>query len=59
MAYMTDLKGVVPMHERRNLETGVSIEGPAIVTESGATSWIKPGWRACADEWGNLRLERV
>ena len=58
LLYMADLKGVVPVHERRNLETGVAIEGPAIVTESGATSWIKPGWRACADEWGNLRLKK-
>ncbi len=58
MVYMMDIKGVVPMHERRNLVTGVSIKGPAIVTETGATSWIKPGWRACADAWGNLRLER-
>ena len=59
MVYMMDLKGVVPIHKRRNLQIGVCIKGPVIVTESGATSWIKPGWSAYADEWGNLRLERV
>ena len=32
--------------------------GPAIITEATSTVWIGPGWRAKADEGGNLHLQR-
>ena len=56
MTYMADFKGMVPVHERQKLVQGVALQGPAIITETGATSWIAPGWSASLDQWGNLKL---
>jgi len=56
--YMTDLKRPVPLLERESLAPGFRIDGPAIVTEKAATSWIGPGWSLEVDDWGNLRLQR-
>jgi len=39
------------------LPPGVSLEGPLLLMESAATSWIKPGWVVRVDEWGNLLLQ--
>ena len=44
--------------ERRELEPAQPIVGPAIITEATSTVWIGPGWRAKADEGGNLHLQR-
>ena len=56
--YMADLKGTVPVFERRTLPAGFTAPGPAIVAEKAATSWIAPGWRMQLDEWGNLGLKK-
>ena len=56
--YMADLKGMVPVHERQKLVQGVALQGPAIITETAATSWIAPGWSASLDQWGNLKLSQ-
>ncbi|NIP18500.1 MAG: hydantoinase/oxoprolinase family protein, partial [Xanthomonadales bacterium] len=53
MVYMADLKHTVPVLDRSRLSPGATLEGPAIVTEKAATSWIAPGWFMRADEWGN------
>jgi N-methylhydantoinase A len=58
MAYMADLKKTVPVLDRETLGPGHVMQGPAIVTEKVATSWIAPGWRMGVDKWGNLRLKR-
>jgi len=59
MIYMPELARDVPMYHRGALQTGESIPGPALVTESASTAWIKPGWVAEADEWGNLFLRAI
>ena len=41
---------------RENLKAGQQVDGPAIVTEYSATTWLPPEWRAEVDEWGNLIL---
>ena len=55
---MADLKKTVPVLDRETLGPGHVMQGPAIVTEKVATSWIAPGWRMGVDKWGNLRLKR-
>ena len=44
--------------ERMELEPGTSVEGPAIMEESGATTVIPLGWRAAVHESGHLLLRR-
>jgi N-methylhydantoinase A len=43
---------------RRDLGTGHELEGPAIVQEYSATTWVPPEWRLQVDEWGCLHLVR-
>ncbi len=57
MVQMPDLGEVVPQRHRHSLQTGESLSGPALLTESAATIWVKPGWVASVDKWGNLLLE--
>lgn len=54
--HMPELDEMVPIHQRTGIRPGESLEGPLLLTESAATSWIKSGWLVRADEWGNLLL---
>ena len=45
--------------QREHLDANTSFEGPALVTETVATSYIAPGWRCRTDGAGNLLLERM
>jgi N-methylhydantoinase A len=56
--HVADLDASAPVYERE-ANDGERIEGPAIITEMAATTWLAPGWAARADRWGNLRLERT
>lgn len=49
----------VPVYQREELRTGQQLDGPALVTESTATSLIRPGWQARVDRIGNLLLTRA
>ncbi len=48
----------VPMYQRDNIAAGKTIDGPAIISESTATTVIEPGWQGCVDAVGNLVLSR-
>jgi N-methylhydantoinase A len=48
----------VPVFQRETLGAGHRIDGPAVVVESVATTWIAPGWAAEVDLLGNIRLGR-
>ncbi|MGI5400364.1 hydantoinase B/oxoprolinase family protein [Streptomyces sp. CA-135486] len=48
-----------PLYRRRDLSPGDGVEGPAIIAEADATTVVDPGWRAAADENGQLLLTRV
>jgi len=48
----------VPVWPRSVLYAGQLINGPALVTETVATSWIPDGWQCTVDTIGNLLLER-
>ncbi|KAF3464264.1 hydantoinase B/oxoprolinase family protein [Streptomyces sp. Tu 3180] len=49
----------VPLHRREDLPPGGTVTGPAIITESGATTVVDDGWRAAATHDGHLVMERV
>lgn len=43
--------------ERERIQAGQSFNGPAVVTEYSATTYLPPGTTARVDEWLNLILE--
>jgi N-methylhydantoinase A len=48
----------VPRFERARLVAGQCIDGPALVSEAVATTWLAAGWSAQVDGIGNLLLAR-
>ncbi|UCC57241.1 MAG: hydantoinase/oxoprolinase family protein, partial [Gammaproteobacteria bacterium] len=48
----------VPVWRRENLSQGQAITGPALITETVATTWLPAGWNCRVDRVGNLQLER-
>jgi 5-oxoprolinase (ATP-hydrolysing) len=48
----------IPMIARAALRAGERLEGPALIPEQNATTWVAPGWQAEADALGNLVLRR-
>ena len=50
--------GPVP-HWQREKIPATGIQGPAVITETVATTWLAPGWRCHSDHAGNLVLERL
>jgi N-methylhydantoinase A len=52
------LANPVPLYRRARLARGQHLQGPAIIAEQVATTWLAPGWRAEVDDLGNLRLRR-
>ena len=53
-----DLTGV-PVHARARLAAGARIDGPAVVVELSATTWVARGWSATVDAGGGLHLARA
>jgi N-methylhydantoinase A len=49
-------RGTVAVYERDTLSPQQRIDGPAIVVETMATTFIDPLWQATVDPWGHLRL---
>jgi N-methylhydantoinase A len=43
---------------RRDLAAGQRMQGPVLISEDVATSWIAPGWSLQVDSVGNLLLSR-
>jgi N-methylhydantoinase A len=48
----------VPQFWRSELVAGQQIEGPALICETVATTWVRPGWSLTVDPVGNLKLRR-
>jgi N-methylhydantoinase A len=48
----------VPVWRRAGLQAGQCIDGPALVTETVATTYLPAGWHCRVDDTGILRLER-
>ncbi|MFE2533963.1 hydantoinase B/oxoprolinase family protein [Streptomyces sp. NPDC059371] len=49
----------VPLHQRRQLRPGETVDGPAIIAEAGATTVVDDGWRAATTDDGQLVMERA
>jgi N-methylhydantoinase A len=47
----------VPVWSRSDLYSGQVFKGPALVTETVATTWLPAGWHCRVDAVGNLLLE--
>jgi N-methylhydantoinase A len=50
--------GPVAQFWRSELVAGQRIQGPALICETVATTWVQPGWSLAVDRVGNLRLRR-
>jgi N-methylhydantoinase A len=50
--------GPVPRFWRDRLAAGQAVDGPVLVCETVATTWVAPGWRLQVDAVGNLLLRR-
>jgi N-methylhydantoinase A len=48
----------VARYWRSALAAGQVVEGPALISEVVATTWVAPGWRLEVDSIGNLQLRR-
>jgi N-methylhydantoinase A/oxoprolinase/acetone carboxylase beta subunit len=48
----------VPVWPREQLAAGQVFNGPALVTETVATTWLPAGWVCHVDPLGNLQLSR-
>jgi N-methylhydantoinase A len=42
--------------DRDTIGPETAIDGPAIILDAFATTWLAPGWRAYRDQYGNLLL---
>lgn len=49
----------VPVYSRAELCRDQRLEGPAVITDAVATTWVAKGWCCDVDRWGNLLLEMV
>jgi N-methylhydantoinase A len=49
----------VAQYWRGDLVAGQLLEGPVLISEDVATSWVAPGWSMRVDAVGNLRLSRL
>jgi 5-oxoprolinase (ATP-hydrolysing) len=57
-AHMAGAAHDTPVYERAALAPGITIDGPAIISEAVATTIIEPGWRATMSTRGDLVIER-
>ncbi|HEX6995998.1 MAG TPA: hydantoinase B/oxoprolinase family protein [Gammaproteobacteria bacterium] len=48
-----------PVHRRESLGAGAALDGPALIVEANATTYVAPGWHAETGPGGELRLERA
>jgi N-methylhydantoinase A len=47
-----------PILDRARLAAGQTLPGPAILEESGSTTWVPPGWSLQVLEYGDLLMEK-
>jgi N-methylhydantoinase A len=48
-----------PVYGRAALRPGDAFDGPAVVEQYDATTYVAPGWSARTDEYGNLVMEQA
>jgi N-methylhydantoinase A len=52
------IEHAVPVYRRADLPVGCCVQGPAVIAEAVATTWLASAWRARVDAFGNLLLSR-
>jgi len=52
------IEGAVEVWVRDTLVSGMTLQGPALITEQVSTTYLAPGWRGQVDPHGNLLLHR-
>lgn len=57
--YLHALGDDVPVWQRKDLLPGVQIQGPALIIEPVATTFIKSNWVAESDVFGHIRMKHV
>jgi len=55
---LVGVAGRVARFWRHRLAVGQVLEGPALISEAVATTWVAPGWQMRVDPVGNLLLRR-
>ena len=55
---MPNIKKTISVINRSGLEVGEKINGPALIVEASATTWLAEGWLSEVDEVGSLRLTK-
>ena len=58
-ATLHGVAGAVPVWPRALLECDQILAGPALITETVATTYLEPGWQCRKDRVGNLVLSRM
>jgi len=58
LARLAGYSDPVPVWSRSDLYSGQAFTGPALVTETVATTWLQAGWNCRVDPVGNLLLAR-
>jgi len=48
----------IPLVRRETMDAGQPLNGPAVIAEANATTFVEPGWRAQLTAKGDLVLER-
>lgn len=48
-----------PIFDRHSLHPNFAVQGPAIIVEHGATTYVAPNWRAAINDHGDIILERL
>lgn len=48
-----------PVYRRGEMPAGFSVDGPALVLENGATTFVEAGWRGAMTDAGDLVLRRI
>jgi 5-oxoprolinase (ATP-hydrolysing) len=54
-----DVEHAAPAFERTALQPGFAVDGPALILEQGATTYVAPNWRARMSDDGDLILTRI
>jgi N-methylhydantoinase A len=59
LVWFTDGQKQSQVHQRKDLKTGHTLNGPAIIQEKESTTLVENGWCLKVDRFGNLVLEKV
>lgn len=49
---------MLPVYQREQIPLEIWIDGPALICETSATTWIDLGWQFKRDQYGNLNLQK-